>query len=815
LRSKAVLIVGLFVMSALIPLGIPNVSADKMGYLKVDPDYSYYMSNHYINDGYAYDLGETGITFSISVENTKYIWNYLDEYAIRNLTASITTQKDSKGSLVTILDFSKGGKSTGKCTVDVTDWTEVVQGFKADISPTGAEGTYNLTVEFSYQFAYQDTPGHIKWVAGSDTDYVLVKISDGLSVSNDVRVLDEDNYVLTGAIYAGANFQKVGVYVQPSVDDITEVTSIITLSSNAKNYITLDNPSAYTNKLSLYSSLYFKYRVNVRDGTPAARYKATVEIRYQRLDTSDKTLSITAQSIPIEFIVAFTPLLSVTSPESFTVSQGTMATNLTGITFENIGNTELKNVKVWIDISKYFQENKFYFDGNGGQKLLVPTQSQNDDIPIMGSWLVDFTYINVFKYLPAGEHRLPVGYSGYYYDTGTSGGSTDYKKTDDSVYTAVKGGNLYIKVNVVDTYHNFKLVSQSSISLSTKMDDVTLAFTVTNLEDVDVLYASLQLGVKDKNTNNKLLSNPNNPTSDVLDPVDVTIFPAQGTLPFSVNADVYSYATAGAYILPVTISGINGNDFTAVHVVLNMAVRVNPAPPKLLVTHLEYPSKIKAGGTFSLRLEVKNEGQDTARNVFVTVEGTAAKTGVSVNAQYPQDVGKADSALNPFTVEITKINIGDIAPGESKNASYTVRADKNLVPGKGYLMSVYITYSDDLARAWTYDSKVSVYSAGSAPAKETDLSSALNVFLGGLGLIIVAFVCVAVLIKLSGRSKKAKKGEPEVAMSARTAAAPGPGYAYAVPAPSPQEGQVAKTCPACQKTVPGNYTACPYCGNQV
>jgi uncharacterized membrane protein len=822
----SLLVVSLLLLTAVAPIGMMNVSADKMGWLKVSAN-NYPMSNRYILNGNSVYLGSEGVTFSIEVYNAKWTWATYDSYQIRWVNATISSQRDPNGNPANIFDFSKG-KNVVAYQYSIYQYSETLSGFKGDVAPVGMTGTYNLTVEFTYQYSTVDALFNKNWINAQDTDYVQVRVDAGVTVTKDVSVLDESDHVLSHYLYAGAVFQKAGVHLEATVDNIKEVNAVITMGSPGTNYLSISNTGSYIQSLNNYNWIYFKYRVDVKEGTPAGRYKATLEVKYQRNMVSTNTMkSIDAQSISIEFIVDFTPLLRISSPDSISISQGSLSTNLTGITFENFGNSALKNIDVWIDISKYFEENNFYFDGNGGQKILLPSKTSSDDIPLLGTLSVNFYNINVFKYLPSGEHRLPVGYSGYYYDTGIAGGSTDYKKTNESLYYQIKEQELYLKVNVVDPTHNFKVESRSSINLNTKMKDITLDFSVTNLEAVSVLYTTIWVGTKDKVTNGRLLIDPTNALSDNLEPIDVTMLPAQTTMDFTVNADVATGAVAGAYNLPVTITGVNANTYASVRSVMSMSVRVNPAPPRLLVTAVQYPTKIKAGGTFPLLVDVRNEGADYARNVFVTVQGVSAGTGVNVNGQYAQDVAKADSVLNPFTFAISKIYIGDLAPGEAKNASYTVRADKNIVAGKGYNLQVSISYTDDLSRGWSYDSMASIYAGGTAPEKATDLSSAINVFLGGLGLIIIAFICAVIFVKAVMRPRKPKKGETVAQNPPGTVGitpqapqtyqeAPGTqAYAYPTAQASAVEAGPSKTCPSCYKPFPANYPTCPYCGTQV
>ena len=687
---------------------------------------------------------------------------------------------------------------------------------------TGAPGTYNLTIDFTYDYSYLDAASNIRWQNdATDTDYVYIRIDDGLNVNQQASVFDENNVMVGHYLYAGSTFQKVGVYVQTTTGKIGEVTVTVALSTQTKSFITLDQPSAFTSQMTAGTGIYFKYRVDVKDGTPPGRYDATVEIKYQRWYGEKNQKAIDSLSIPLEFIVDFTPLLTITSPASFTVNQGALSTNLTEVTLQNIGNTELKKIQVWIDISNYFEENGYYFDGDGGTKILLPTEDLKEKLGKGETWQVDFMGINVFKYLPAGEHRLPLGYSGYFYDDGTAGGSSDYKLTDHTTYQAIKQEQLYIKVVVSDTYHDFKIQSTSSINLGQKMDDIAVTFSVQNLEDVDVLYATVSVGTKDQTTSMPLLLNPKNTGSAYLETVELTRFYALSTMSFSVNADVSYGATAGYYNLPVVITGVNANTKSAVSVTKTMSVRVNPEPPKLVVTDVQY-TPIKGGKDFTLTLKVSNMGNDTARKIFVTLLETSGNAGVDINTGFIPDIAKADATLSPFSVKISKITVPDIPAGQTVNVDYTVKADKNLVPGKDYQMYVYADYSDDLYRSWSYNSEISISVKGSMSEKPQDNSGIINPFIAGLLLVIIIFVLMVVWAKVINKPKRPSRfeeelpGEPAPREHAPPSAGMAPATVTATPvthaAPASGGAQTFKVCPACHKSVPSSQVTCPHCG---
>jgi hypothetical protein len=843
MKYKSVFMVGLLLLSAFAAFSVPNASAADKNYLKVDENQGS-MVNRYVNFGTAYTLGDKEITFAIAIQNIQYDWvsNPLN-YWIQNISAKVTSQRDMTGAQFNILDFSNG-ENTIKTTAgyNLTAGTLMLSGYQADIVATAPAGNYNLTVEFTYDYCVADINMVQHWTTkATDRDYFYIKVDDGLhtiflvDAKNSIRVgwFDEIHTTpMSFTLFAGTKFQKVGVHIaefNSATGKIGEVTATIKLSTQTSSFLTLDQLTAYTSQLD--GDIYFKYRVDVKDGTPPGKYDATMEVKYLRhygnINTKPNQIQITAQSIPVEFVVAFTPLLTITSPASFTVTQGSLATNLTEVTLQNIGNTELKKIKVWIDISHYFEENGYYFDADPnmyGAKVLLPTQDQKEKLGKGETWQVDFMGINVFKYLPEGEHRLPLSYSGYYYDDGTATGSSDYLLTDASLYLAIKGVPLYLKVIVPANTHDYKVLSTSSVNLGTKMKDISLSFSVENLEAVHVLYTSIQVGTKDQTSNKVLLVNPKNTGSNYLEPIEMTQFNAYATMYFSVNADVAFGATAGYYTLPVLITGTDYNTKVPTTTTVSMSVRVNPVPPKLVVTSLSFIDKdIVPGKDFPLTINVMNVGNDTARQVYVTfVEGSNG--GGVVETTYAPDVVRVDAAINPFSVKVSRILVDtSIAPGETKAVTYTVHADKNLVKGKDYQMYVYVDYTDDLARSWSYSSEVTVSVTGKIPTKPQDNSGMMNTAFGAVLLLIFVIILMIIWVKVITKPKRPSRfeealpeeptprsGSPPSSMGAPATAAPAATPTHTVVTAA--GAQTFKVCPACHKSVPASQVTCPHCG---
>jgi hypothetical protein len=832
MRYKTLFVVCLLLMSVFAAFCVPNASAADKNYLKINANGGG-MNNRYVHNGNAYILGDTHqtVSFGISLVNIQYVPAHAGDYLIRNVTAKIVNQRDSNGNQFNILDFSNGENTVKWANPPnvAPHWEQPIaqfsvttnDQFSADVVPTGAAGTFNLTISFTYEYSLYDTVTFITtWTSATDTDYVYILIDDGLNVAKTVSVFDENNNILDGFhyLYSGTTFQKVGISVTTATGLIGEITATITLDAQTATYISLYQPSAYTSQLG--GQIYFKYRANVNDGTPPGRYSASAEVKYTRWYGQTNNKVITAQKVPLEFIVDFTPMLSIMSPASFTVNQGTLATNMTEVTLKNSGNTELTKLKVWIDIGHYFEELGYYYqEPNTIPKVPLMSLQQREKLGKGETWQVDFTGISVFKYLPEGNHRIPLGYSGYYFDDGKAGGSSDFKQTDDSTYVAIKQVPLYLLVIVPFNPHDFQVQSTSSINLGQKMKDISISLSIKNLEDVDVLYTSIMVGTKDQTTSKVLLVNPKNTGSAYLEPATLTVFPAQDTEYFTLNADVAMNATEGYYNLPVTISGTDANTKKPVSTTSSMSVRVNPVPPRLIVTGVQFDPKLVVGGKdFTLTISVKNVGNDVARQVYVNlVEGSNG--GASISTDYMPDVAKADAIVNPFSVTVSKILLDTpINPGETKSVTYTVHADKNLVKGKDYQMYVYVDNTDDQARSFSYSTEITLSITGSIPTKPADYSGITNPLLVWIVVIIIVFILAIIFAKMVMKPRRPSRYDEALPSEPMPREHMGPsGTATAAPVATQTVqtaagAQTFKVCPACHKSVPANQVTCPHCG---
>jgi len=159
-----------------------------------------------------------------------------------------------------------------------------------------------------------------------------------------------------------------------------------------------------------------------------------------------------------------------------------------------------------------------------------------------------------------------------------------------------------------------------------------------------------------------------------------------------------------------------------------------------------------------------------------------------------------------------------INPGETKSVTYTVHADKNLVKGKDYQMYVYVDYTDDQARSWSYSSEITLSITGSIPTKPADYSGITNPLLVWIVVIIIVFILAIIFAKMVMKPRRPSRYDEALPSEPMPREHMGPsGTATAAPVATQTVqtaagAQTFKVCPACHKSVPANQVTCPHCG---
>jgi len=736
-------------------------------------------------------LGHSDYDLSITLHNNAYT---SDNIQVINGTAKLLEVIDPDGVSVGIT----GGPFTFKKTesdsdekINLTSFDRTFTPIRFDMLTSGKQGKFELKIKFTYKSQKGTDPQ----VSAEETDSVKVDVRSGITAIKRVECLED-----SGRIYTGTDFQHVGVMVSNNVgNEISEVT--VTMDLKAKvpwlpnkdtyPFVTLQESeptpkstaSSYIKSMGSGGFETFNFRIAVESDTTPGLYPAIISVQFTT-EIDDKDVTILAKGILVEFAVEFTPLLAINDPApQFTIRQGASTIDLTSVDLTNIGNADLLRLEFWIDIYNYFEQNNFYYEGKGGDKVPEPEKKVVTSIEKGTSTSISFTDLKLFKYLPPGEHRIKVRYNGYYYNDGTTGETSGFLETNEGIYLAIKGVPLYIDVVVTDDNFDLSAESSNSLTLGGTEKDLNLAVTVTNNEAVDILYANFSLSCTPQGLTNAILVNPRVPASKSLDQVQMMTFQGRSTATVRYNADLVTGVVAGFYSFPLTVTGYNGDtgEPLSTAITVPVSVRVNPPPPKLEIVDVK-TSDIKPGETFTLTLKVENKGGATATGVNIRIADDDKESDYSATGEFLPDVAFAESAIHPFSTLVSIKYIDDIPAGSSADVVFMMNASDKAVTGKYYEEAVVLSCGDGYGRTFTSAPEISMKVPGDSPKKPVpppDYTPLLYPLMIGIILVVLAFGLAMIGIRQLRKPQKGQRIATEMETSERAATAP-------VPAPAPE-----------------------------
>jgi len=819
-KSIAFGMTAMMVLSALLVFA-PAVTADTGG-RQVN-----YVDNVSISPSVFYP-GDHPVAVSIQIHNAKPTW----PTTLVNTTVQITGVSGPVNPFYVTTPGSTNGPN-----VNFTGYQTFI-GFRLDVQSTVACGMYTLTFVVDYQ--YQPSAWTDPYYHETEQESIQVEVRSILGMDTQIRHYYDDNSYPPSSkstLYAGETFQRVGInapaggaYNVRNVEGDKIVGTLTDKSGNDYTGFTWEQKSATIQNATWWS--YFIFRLSIDPSKKAGRYDYNFELSYTRQDsyTGGATTQIKETSV-VSIFVDFTPLLDISSGQKQSFTQGSMTTFGVNVTFKNAGNCPLNKLYIGIDISNYFEfHGGMYYDGHGS-RTFSGTELYVETMPVGGETTVMFL-TDVYKYIPAGEHRLSVLYHGYYYDDG-SFKYTDYKSTNQNTYYSIKQKDLYVQIDVADPVADVYAELSDSISMAGRVKDVTLPILLTNKEDVqfDDVVVSLACFPKSISTN-ALFINAKNPSAKSLEPISIMHVWASSQQTVDFKADLSANAAPGFYEVELTFNATNRNTRGFMTKVIPVSVRVVPSPAKFFISG-EYTAKdVKAGKEFPLTLQLQNIGLDTAREVFVTFDDPAGDKPQSyvINGDRV-DAYQIDGFLNPFSVRSSRTYVGEIGPQSTFSQVYQVFVDKNIAKSKRYEMSVTVAYRDSYGMTWTQQTEISIMANGSAPEKPVDNSPWMNPLgVGTLLLIIGWFVVILGYLAYRRINRPRMHGyssmqalPPEQPVLVAPAAPvqqqpqyppPPPQQAMAQPAPPmAHPPQPHKVCRKCQMTVDPREMSCPRCGN--
>ena len=672
-------------------------------------------------------------------------------------------------------------------------------GVMVDVQDDVQVGTYNFTVTTNYQYMVTGDPVRYP---GSEEDIVTVSIIAMFSVGTQIyHYYDSASYPPSRAstLFSGETFQKVGFSVSKSglsgrnLAETRVTATLVERSGVDYTGFTWDRKTATIMNYASYS--YFFFRLSIGSEKKSGIYDYSVELKYTRKDSySNSEMVVCRETSVLSIMVDFTPLMEMTSNVAQTVAQGSTQAQF-NVMLRNNGNCDLSGLKVWLDIDNYFTyTGGAYYDGYGyreyeGTEIKLPnllkgTQNQ-----------VQFN-LDVAKYIPAGEHRLPLRYSGYFYDDGSYSYS-DWKMTTDSTYSQIKGESPYIKVNVMDQSVDVLAESSASLSLAHPERNVGVTVQIINKEEVQYDDVVLTLnGFPRTNPIMKLLLNPMNAASGTLQQVSVLSLPASSSIYATFYGDVSTAAKPGSYELDLNFTATDHNTRQTVSKTLTVPVRLMPGPPSLEMTPTFDPPQVKAGRSFSLEVQLANTGQDAARDVTVELLApSGASSGILVTGELAE-VYAMEGMLCPLSVANSHAALGDIEPAAGKGCNYTVTVDRNIAKGTAYPLTIRVSWKDLDGNGYNSTTEISLAAQGSPPQKAAQPDPlAAPLTLGAILIILVwvLFVVGAIIIKKVGAPRRPP--EPQLApvaplppppTSPPPMMAPAPPQYFPPPPPPPQ-----------------------------
>lgn len=283
-------------------------------------------------------------------------------------------------------------------------------------------GYYDIgfSVEFRYMVDW-DGATQYDWASSSAMYYQSIEIRSFIGGSYYpeylFRAYEED--FGTENLYAGAMNQLLGMYnIYSNSGTITDVYATLSFPGGE---ISVDQPTIFNP--NLLGTIY--WRVDVPADTLPGVYDVEVTFVYKR-----SGMEITELATTHQVTVFYTPLLA--SPQSDdldepyqTYSRNNLPTSL-AVPFTNIGNVDLYEITVKLDLdnTRYIDGSEYVInEGSYGGLEEENIEVEIEDVPVGESRTVNFNGLNFLQRIPPGLYKIPLDYSAYYDDDGSTGNS--------------------------------------------------------------------------------------------------------------------------------------------------------------------------------------------------------------------------------------------------------------------------------------------------------------------------------------------------------------------------------------------------------
>ncbi len=610
-----------------------------------------------------------------------------------------------------------------------------------------------------------------------------IRAQAGAEQNFEVYALTESNSYMK--LYAGAKFQKIEIVLITEIDTLDDVEA--TLSSTPEDIVVESGTEmAKVDSMSWSKSMF--WRIDVADNADAGIYtNGGIKFKYTRTygtgDTSDDvTINEPAQSNIVTYIIDYTPVLSPPEDNEFKntnyeIEQKIDTSQTINVNLRNTGNVDLRNIEVTLDLdnAKFIRPLGFFYDERdwADQAGFGLTQTL-DDLPVDDSEQVQFEFF-ADPSVPPGKYLVPITYTGYYYDDGSTGQSTGFVQTSnyefENIEYAIEHSTRgpYIYISVVDS--SIDITAKSTTTLVPGSSNVPIYITIENQESYD--FTGVKVYLEAGGTTPILQPGDTAGTADKLDPEDIGTFWASSTTTVAFVVDVDANAVGGLYDVDLYVTGFDElkNEYTLGSedaIIKKVQLRVTSIPPDFVITKV-ITTNIEPGKSFTLSLSLRNSGGSDASDVFVLFNGTS-------------NLFEAENAvLGPYP--LIKVNNG-------QTLTFNLKAG-DIEYGSTHNVQILLSYKDPEGNQVRFNDRSSLGLTLRAEPEEEEEEFTIDfgvAIIFGILILLIAIIVAAIIIKGAIKPKDKSPsgggiGATERKLKSRGNAPPPPPAAPAVSGP--------------------------------
>ncbi len=638
-----------------------------------------------------------------------------------------------------------------------------------------------------------------------------IRAQAGAEQNFEVHALTESNSYMK--LYAGAKFQKIEVILYTEVNTLDDVEA--TLSAPPEDIeIESGTEKAMVDSLSWSKSMY--WRIDVADNADPGIYTTgSIKFKYVRTygnadPSDDVTINEPSQSNIVTYIIDYTPVLSPPEDNEFKntnyeIEQKVDTSQKINVDFRNTGNVGLRNLEVTLDLdnAQYIRPLGFFYDERdwADQSGFGLTQTL-DDLPVGDQEQIQFEFF-ADPSVPPGKYLVPLTYTGYYYDDGSTGQSTGFVQTSNYEFETIEyaieqsSRGPYIYISVVDS--SIDISAKSTTTLVPGSSNIPIYVTLENQENYD--FTGVKVYLEASGTTPILMPGDTAGTADKLDPEEVGTLWASSSTTVAFIADVDANAVGGLYDVNLYVTGFDElkNEYTLGSedaIVKKVQLRVVSIPPDFVITKVT-TTPIKPGKSFTLSLSIRNSGGSDASNVYVLFNGTS-------------NLFEAENAvLGPYPL---------VKENNAQTLTFNLKAG-DIEPGSTYAVQIMLSFKDPEGSEVRFnDASPLTLTLRAEPEKEEDeFSIDFGVaIIFGILILLIAIIVAAIIIKgaILPKSKRQQGGVASASAKGKVRggaddrrAPPPPPAATPAPVSGPTVSQPQPYTPPGQAPPPGQPPA--------